>query len=332
MARNSMASRLVVLGKLAVCGATIAAIGLAVVTLSEDGDVAQTSADIADFTLGPKNRSEIFVDTLDRLGHSEPETFDLNGNVVYFSSAYAKGSPRALLDEYQRTFADQGFNRRTYPVPTPDVENQMELAQGLLTGDMIPVLVHDDHVVMAGATIENEARTVADLEKLRGGKMPANADEWASLFKGHRWVEITRDDEFRDRSLVVSTWADDFNIRKMAPGNTEEDVNTDPDVPACPGCTRVLSFDRLGGGKPYRHTGYVDAAGKDAAARYYLDAMTRRGWEITETSRMYMKLKANMEFEGNDAHVLQFTKKDEFLTILSYPDENGAAVQIVRSD
>lgn len=318
-----------VLLKLGACGATIAAIAFAFVTLSPEGEVAPSEADVVDFVFGPKDRTEVYRDALARMGHTKPEPYDLNGNVVYFSSAFAKGSPRQLMEEYQRVLRDEGFNRKAYGPMDNTEEGHMELVEGMVLGDMVPILVEDDHVIMAGGTIKGDPRSPEELEALG---MPQTPEEMRDRLDGHKWLEIMRHEEFDDSSMVISTWADDFNVKKMIPGNREPDQNVDTEIPACPGCTRLMKFDSLGTDKLHKQTVYSNASSVEGASGFYVEALRQRGWELTETSDMYEKVRDQVLYEGDDAALLQFTKNDRFLTILAYPDDGGATVQVLQSD
>ena len=59
--------------------------------------------------------------------------------------------------------------------------------------------------------------------------------------------------------------------------------------------------------------------------------MTRRGWELTETSRKYRDLKRMVNFKYQDAVVLQLTKGEQFLNILITEDQNGSTVHTAQS-
>lgn len=314
--------------KLAACGATIAAMAVAVVTLTPEGVVQSSDADV--FDIGFKPRTQIFTDTLEAMGLDKPETFNLNGNVVYFSSAHAKGTPRRLMEEYQRKLVEHGFNRKAYGTPQPDQESQRELTEGLLLGDMIPLVVEEDHVIMAAGTLNGEPRSHEELMNLSAP--PTTREGWNELLTGHKWVEFIRNNDYDNRSLVVSTWADDFDLEKHAPGSRSADSNFNPDMVPCPGCSRDVSFEKLDPGKRYNYTSYSTGLGVQQSVRYYIDAMKRRGWEFNETSRMYQAVREQVEFEGDDAYMLQFTRRDEFMNVLAYPSEDGSTIQLVHTD
>ena len=320
------ASRTVLL-KLTACGATIAAIAFAIVSLSPDGDVRSSDADVLD--IGFKSRTQIFTETLKRLGHSDPEPYDLNGNVVYFSSTHADGSPLEIMARYQREFTGQGYNRKTYGVPTSDEGTQDDIQEGLLLGALVPIQVSEHHVIMASGSIRGEPRTP---DELSGADAPASPEDFADLVTGHKWVEIMRTDDHDNRSLVISSWGDGVNPRTMVPGNRETDANTNPEHPACPGCTRAVGFDSLSGEKLYRQTAYTGGGSVETVATFYLDVLQRRGWTLTETSRAYEKVRRNVSFPGDEATLLQFTRRDETLMLLIYPDGRSTGVQLIQTD
>lgn len=319
------------LAKLLATAASVAAIAFAVATLQPDGTVRPGEADVLDLTFGDKPRSEQFPEVLQDLGLPRPEAFDMNGNVMYFTSDYAKGSPRDILERYQRKFAETGFNTRQYTAPRDG--NQVELFEGALIGDMVPVDVSDRRVVMMSATLEGEPRSTEELARLTAGKsVPETFDEYAGEFVGHRWMEIVRDDAFRDRSLVTASWSDDFDLRKMDPDSRGLDVSFDPNLPACPGCQRSLTFDKLDAGPRHDQSFFTGASSPDGALRYYLDAMKRRGWRQTESSAMYEEVRRRVEFEGDDARILQLARGDEFMMIMAYPREGDTAVHVIQSN
>ncbi len=317
--------------KLAATGATIFAIGFAVVTLEPEGEVQSSDADIGDFSFGDKPRERMYLEALDDFGLSKPETFDLNGNVIHFASGYTRGEPRRIMEDYQRKFHEMGFNTKQYSAPT--IENQREIWEGQLIGDMVPVDVTDDRVIMMSAKIRGGPRSMEELASRRAELRPETPEDYQRLFTGHRWLEIVRDDEYKDRSMVVSSWSDEFDLRKMDPKSKVADLNVDTEVPACPGCERLLSFDKLDGGKIHGQKVFRGTHSPRAATRYYVDAMRRRGWELSESSAMLMGVKEHVEFEGDDAELLQFARGREFMTVLAYPAPDGkTTVQVLQSD
>ncbi len=317
-------SRVVAIVKLAIAGLVICAIAFTIAVVDRDGSVSETQADIFDTAFGPKPNQVRFNEALESMGHTEPQVFDLNGNNVYFSVQYEDQNPGDVMRRYQEAFVRRGLNDKVY--------NTLEEAAGdeglktRLTGGITPVKVGADRIVMGGMMTRNIALHPDDL---RGDLMAVDDME---LFRGHRWIEIFRQSG-SDRTTVLAAWSDDdFSYEKMLPSDERlaEGRSVDPDVPSCPGCTRVNHFADKNDPGGYRSNIFVTNMGHHQMVDFYRQAMQRRGWSETEFQRAHEKIRQAVEYDGDAMEKLRFEKHERNLEIFVFPLEQGEiAVQTV---
>lgn len=149
--------------KLSISGAIVFGVGFAFLTLyptaDNDGlETKETQADIASFSFLERSNTQKFVDSLDRIGHSEPREYDMNGNQIFFSTWATEKSPKEVYALYQRKFVEEGLNSEVHPTVPPGEkmlkENIDRLMKATSKGEIIPYAVSDHKVVMGGAEIK----------------------------------------------------------------------------------------------------------------------------------------------------------------------------------
>lgn len=306
--------------KLLGAGAVVAAIAFAVAIVGEDGLGSVLHADIFDISPGAAPDQQQFEDALRSLGHDDPQTYELNGNIVHFSVDYTREDPRRVARRYQEEFVRQNINDRVYDSLAPDAA--AELREARLTGQIAPVRLSSDRVVMGGMITENRATDPDELIEQLGSVDDAN-----ELFRSHRWVEIV-DDPQSAYTKVLATWSDDdFSFENMLPGATDAKASAnnpgaDPEVPACPGCTRVNQFNDLNEGRGYRSNIFVSPAQLQDVLGFYRRAMQRRGWQESDFQGVHDELREVVDYQGDELRVLSFERDDEKLEIFAYPLED----------
>lgn len=305
---------LIIMGKLAVTASVVALIAFGFGVLSPTGDIAESDADILALKFGPASNHQKMTSALDKLGHPEPWPLNINGNVVYFSTKNHREEPARLMEDYLRTFYAEGVNRADYTAISQK-EAAETMALDAFGGGAVPLDVSDDHVTLAGVQTTEEVNSNEDLMRIHENH-DATPDGWHRIFKGFRHVEM---DRTGPETMVTSVWSDDkFDYEKMELGSESTDVNTDPDLPACPGCVRLNGFESLDGDRPYKSAIYLGGGFSSSDVRsFYTRALKARGWEPTEANEMMKKVLQHVTFEGkNEADKLQFARGGEFMTVL----------------
>lgn len=174
--------------RLGLTGATVAGIGWAFITLSppkadtpvqEQSLIQESQADIFGMSFAAPNRTQKFMESLERLGHEPPRAYDANGNSMFFSTAVTHKMPEQILREYQQEFVNQGLNSEIY-TQSPfallgsDEESTRDRAFKMLDaamkGEMIPQIVSKDHVSIGGANMHLPEDEFADKPEETFGK------------------------------------------------------------------------------------------------------------------------------------------------------------------
>lgn len=324
----AIASFLVALLKVGVAGAVICLIAFSIAVFDKDGSVTESQADIFDFSFGQKPNQVRFTQALDSMGHPEPQVFDLNGNHVHFSVNYMSADPPEVMRRYQEAFVAEQLNDQIFD--TVDAESVEKSLNARLTGGITPVEIGPDRIVMAGMLTRNRALDVEDL----AGDLIGVPD--MDLFRGHRWIEIFREPGAQ-QSTVLASWSDeDFSYEKMLVDDQRSHVegrSFDPDVPACPGCTRVNHFADLEDPRGYRSNIFVTSMAQPQMAHFYHQAMTQRGWEETKLQKAHEQIGELTSFGRDGMKKLSFKDGDRRLQIFIYPlDSQEIAVQTVLWD
>lgn len=326
---GSLKQMLFLTGKLALAGAIICAIGWVVAVYQPDGTVRESEADILDLSVLELSEGARFARGLDKLGHDEPQTFDINGNVVNFSVNYSSKRPLQLAKEYQEEFVYQGLNKKVWE-PGTTFGSDPEMQEAAMTGGIVPLHVTDNEAVLGGVTPAGDVDSADELSRLIGSDDP---DE-RKIFTGHRVIKMMWDAK-KLRSTVTATWGDeDFDYRKMlghvVPSNDKKKARTglsvDTEVPACPGCSRINRVRDLDPSRQYSSNIFTGTHSEAKTLDFYRRAMTSRGWRETDSSRTFNAARPYIEFEGDEASMIQFAKNARFLTVIGFPDANGRTV------
>lgn len=324
--RSRIGGLVVAIAKIACSIAVIWMVAFVITVFDGDGAISESQADIFDFSFGQKPNQVRFNEALESMGHPEPQVFDLNGNIVNFSVNYRNERPVDVARRYQEQFVDRGLNDRVYNSLGPATSQDRLLTR--LTGGITPIEVSPDRIVMAGMMTDNIALEPDDLW---GDLM--STDE-LDLFRGHRWIEILRDPD-ASKTTVLASWSDDFSYEKMLPEDGQRRAGTtgrsfDPDVPACPGCTRIHHFADKQDPKGYRSNIFVTTMGQDQMIDFYRRAMSQRGWTLSETQEAHEKIQQFVTHGADAMKKLRFEKDEQYLQIFAYPlEDREIAVQTV---
>jgi len=319
--------KLWMLVKLGATGAVIAGIAFAFGVFNTDLEVSSSDADIISFGRKEVTPTEKFIASMEDLGHSKPQAYNLNGNVVFFSTRlHGEESPLDVMKDYQKKFVEKGLAPRAFSLDDPDADEAMLSS---MNGGIVPMYASEKHVFMGGMIPAVPTKTVEELEGLHAEFQ--RRGPW-KMFKGFHNVDITKTET---GTIATSSWSDEnFNYAKMVPGNREMGQNVDPDVPACPGCVRLSSFEDLDKNQTFRNNVYSGGHSVDNLARHYDQTLTARGWQATDATRIMDKIKENVDFQGKEAVQRQYEKDGKYVTILAHPSDNGigATAHTIVSD
>ena len=323
--RQSSWPRLLVnLGKLTACGAAVAAIAFGIAVWGSPAGVSESHADLMWFGSFERSNTDRFESSLQRLGHEEPQSYRLNGNQVYFSSATSLKTPQELLLDYQEEFRRQGLNDRVYGAIRPHEESERTLTG--LTGGLVPLAISAERVLLGGMVTTNNARDAEGLLENFAGAAEASA-----LFRGHRYIEIIRTPD-RRHSSIVATWSDEsFDYGAMKPGAEGARADFDPEVPACPGCTRVTRFAEEGHGVGRVDMAFVGPQGPYETLEFYRYAMAQRGWVNSEVGSHMETLEDLFDMELEEGVALTLVRDGQELVLFSTRDPASGHTLTVAS-
>lgn len=351
--------------KLGFSGAVIAAIAALFLVFSEDGEVSEAQADLYDMQPASIHQHGDFEQVIKDSG-LEPRPYDYNGNFVNFAVGDSKATPAELHQYYQQKFERAGINSRVYEEPmfglmtTGHVDNPGELkavTDGFLQGEMVPLSVSEEHVVMAGllSSVDPEDERFSDfkeklknhdptqfdspeqlasrIEDLSQRYLPNSSDIGGDVYEdsidGFRYLEAHREPG-QQHTNVISSWSDgDFDAHKISDPSTAG-VGTDPEVPACIGCERDNRLQALDDDEPYVLNQFRTATSTpDDIAQFYERTMTQRNWDLVETDEGLSELEAHIpELQQMPGNMINFQRGEENLTVF-VPD--GTSEQGERS-
>lgn len=321
---GSLKKTLLLTGKLALAGTIICGIAWTFAVYQPDGTVRQSQADILDLNLIELSETARFARGLDELGHDEPQTFDINGNVVNFSVNYSSKRPMQLAKEYQEEFVYQGLNDKVWE-PGSTFQSHPGMHRAAMTGDIVPLKVTDTEAVLGGVTPAGEVNNDEDLMNL----VSSDDYEEKKIFTGHRVIKMLWDPA-KLRSTVTATWGDEeFDYRKMigaadpSKEKTGSGLSVDRDVPSCPGCSRINRVRDLDPSRDYSSNIFAGTRRQDETLDFYRRAMASRGWRETDASRTFSTAKPYIQFEGDEASMVEFAKNGRFLMVMGFPGPNG---------
>lgn len=348
--------KLKLLVKLAASGATIFAIGLGISVLQPDPHtpVATANADIASFSFAPKSQQQRFVETLKKEGMEKPRAYNHNGNRMFFSTTTTRESPREVLARFQRGFVDNGVNEQVHLSPfsmadadairavatqqDPQLadrlgkENDVRSAQmNDFIGGVLPVLVEDHHVIMTGTTTPHHADNwqeyLQEMVDRKDERLPDDSSPITAV-KAMRYLEAYREN---DATRIIAVWSDE----EYEPGkivDRGEDLNVDAEIPSCPGCRRLYNVQ--GESEHQYSTAAYTGSGRsvDQLVHFYDETLQAKGWQLSPTAKVLESFEEAGIKQRTDGTMLQYSRGDQFLTLVAWPDEDGASVHLARSN
>lgn len=344
---NRKLKSLYALGKLAIAGASLVAIGWGVVTFYPSTGVKESDADVYWSFQFERDSTQKFAESLQELGHDRPRSYDFNGNTVFFSSKETTQSPTEVLREYQEYFTRKGINERTYMESSVDggprdgdsdeeyFKITRERGLAMLSGQLVPSLITPGHVTMGGGLIDGSPSTCAQAEKILEQKAAEGIVNFDDIFRGYRSIEITRDAD-DTHTQVTASWSDDkLDIRKHYPTSEKDNflaATPDPNVPSCPGCTRINRFAGQGDEKAYVTNIFQSPQHQDSVLDFYLQSMANRGWHETEASAVTRQALRHTTLRDNPTQAVQLVRGEEFITVSVDPEDHGSLVTTVSSN
>lgn len=325
---SSIKARLLSLGKVVVGTAALLGLVWMVGLAQPDGTIKESHADILDLDMVKLSTSARFSRGLDRLDHPEPRTFELNGNMVHFSTRESRKRPEQLMLEYQEEFVRQGVNEKVWDAEAIREEPDQMMFQGM-TGSVIPFQQNRNYARLGGVIPANGVDDPDDAAKLES--LAEGVERPRDLFKGHHSIEMFWDEQ-RRKSRVTASWSDDFDYGKaVGDFRGDENASVDPDMPACPGCNRLKQLREVDGPGAYSSNIYTGRRDRDQMLNFYRRVLPRRGWQETEASNLYQAARPYVRHQGDQADMIQFAKGNRFITVLAYPDEYGeTTVHLVK--
>ncbi|MFU8803615.1 MAG: hypothetical protein ACNA8W_07395 [Bradymonadaceae bacterium] len=325
-----------VFGKVALAGASILAIGFALVVFSSPtGDVAEAEADIWDLFRGPTSKHQNFVQALREEGMSAPRSYDWNGNKVFFSYSTTNETPTEVMGRMQDALARNGVNKRAHfsarePVPMeeePDEETFLQAVVGandFFTGGMIPITTTRNHMAMVGMETKGKAKDLDEFLKEWDG---ANRDV-DSLVGAIRYLDAERE-EGSLLTTITATWSDeDFDLTKFQPHAQGTAHLIDFEIPMCVGCTRVSRISGERHESDYHSLLYQSPTSVAQTAGFYDSAMLSRGWQLDPALRavLNMQEKDMVYYEGG--RMRSYVRDGQKLTLLVYADSHDGSTYV----
>lgn len=316
--------------KLALGGLIIAGIAAVFVVVSEDGDVTEARADLVDLHPAQVAEHQDFERVMKEAGF-RPRPYDHNGNSVNFAAADSPLPPLQLQEVIQQRLQHAGINSRVYNNSLAELtgdqfeelsnidpddaephqlpEEVLEMYTALLNGEVIPVMNHAEHVLLAGLQLEKDLDEIEELvgeewkaqlhdemenedimrlidESVPHHKLPM-AEDFADKMTGYRFIEAYKDDSSPAESTAVASWSDpgEFDGSQMyEPEGLER--RTDLEVPACIGCTRTNRLAALDDEEPYVLNQFEARSTPSNITAFYDDELRRRHWEPTEREQV----------------------------------------------
>lgn len=327
------------LSKLGVAGATIAAIGWGILTLNTPEEpVREAEADVWMMDFAPRAQQEKFVETLMVEGLEEPRRYNLNGNEMFFSTTTTDETPSEVLQRFQRAFVETGVNKhvhmrrpKTMQSPSKDdssaerAKRKKEAEQKLLYyddffgGGIVPTSVSNDHVMMAGMESEGEADDALDFVAEVIDRSKSDGDFNLHKNVGNmRFVDAYREGSGKTR--ITAVWStEDYEIAKLA--DEGEDLNVDPERPACVGCTRLYRFEGSGEEEDYDSIAFNAARRSPRSViQEYRDTLGARGWKPAPSSVIMANARRSGLMPNYKGQLVSFSRGAQFLTLMTYPD------------
>ncbi len=290
------------------------AVGLFAVIFATFG-ASESRADITWLSPDDRSPTDRFESALHDLGHDDVGTYDLNGNRVYFSSLTDGADPAVIARRYQQAMVDQGLNDEVFD-GLQDERQRQRLRTGI-TGGLTPIAWSTDHIALAGAIPTNYAES--DDELIENF---AQADSRSDLFRGHRYIEISRQAD-ASNTRIVATWSDgSFDLDRMVPNSDVQGQSFDPRFPTCPGCTRLMRFaddpdeSRI-------ELSYLSPQTPLETRRFYLSRLGEEGWQRHPLGAGLDRLTQLVDLPLPDGQSDRFHQGDQTLTV-TYRNDPGS--------
>lgn len=301
-------------------GAGLLVIGLSATVWMPGEGVSVSEANILDLFSAEDNPQASFQRALKHLGHEAPRAYDINGNTVYFSVSHIDKKPIEVLKRYQDEFLHQNLNTKTYTNPAEADTHQAR--QDMLTGGIVPSQISEHYVAMGGGLTGNNARTSEDLTKLEAQFQRGDIDK---KFGAYRFVEAFQNPGAR-HTTVVATWSDDkFDYRKMLPGSQVGGQNVDPQVPACPGCTRLQRFTDLDPASDHSDHIFIGTSSVAQTLSFYERTLSARGWQLEPVAEVLKEARRD-DASLSNAQMLLYRRDDRALKLTIYPNGDNQII------
>lgn len=334
--------------KVTAAGATIFAIGTAVLTLEPDTpEVKDVEADILALNFGPQSTNEKFTEAIDELGLDEPRAYDWNGNKVFFSTMTTQDEPIQVLRQFQDKFVEKGINKKRWTRSLPKseaaanpqdwkhlpkgereeaaamLEQRFDRVSEFMSGGIVPTQISEDYVSMTG--MESKGDAEHGLEFLNEVLGAGGFTEASKQVKSMRWVEAIREGS---RTRVSAVWSDDeLDMSKFEESRHASRVSASTTVPVCMGCERKMRFaGESEGEERYASNVFVGDLSVEDAISFYKRAMPNRGWKLSDTSHLLEIARAQQIKPPSDARLLSFSNERDFITLLVHPRHDGKTV------
>ena len=331
--------------KIALCGAVIAAIAVTFVVFGPQGEVEDAEADI--FWFGPSSlqdsKHQRFVDLLDDQGFSEPQPYDWNGNILFFSHGETTESPRQVAARMQEAFLRDGINDRIFPVPPDPTALGDEsataaerayaalAAEEFFTGGMIPIVDTGDHVAFTSVEVAAKGGNLDNLDEMFVilGLLPQHLGI-SSIFNNMRYVEIFRPEGSRKTQKIAVFGDEKVNFNRFQPGTggAMPHRGADDTVPSCPGCERTSRFSGMESQDGFEMQSFDSPDTVDGVLAFYTRAMLVRGWELSsgaDVTRFLDHFYPPSVMEERTGDVAVFARGSEVVHVHAYPAARGGA-------
>ena len=337
-------------------GATIFAIGMGMVVLQPEVEapVAEAEADIFGIDFAPRSQQEKFVQSLMDEGFEEPRVYDHNGNTMFFSTKVTSQDPLEVLHNMQTRFVDNGLNKNVYTrVPRTEIpqaaieklkKKNRKLAEQLkkdtdhhlewmddYVGGIVPVQIDEKGWMMTGMGTPGNADSSFDwIDEV----VEANRHTRGKHFDHTKVASQMRYlDAFREngRTRLTAVWSDeDYQLKKIV--DEGDDLNIDPEVPMCAGCTRLAHIEGKSEDDYSNHMISAKGQSTEQVLSYYQRSLEARGWQRSGVSDV-LKAAENLGWKQHaDGEMMQFARGTDFMTVMVYPGATGTEVQVARSN
>jgi hypothetical protein len=342
--------------KLTLAALFLLAVGWSIILFngSPTAPVKEAQADIAMLDFAPKTKQARFVEGLQELGMEKPRSYDWNGNKVFFSMMRTKDTPQEVLRKAHKIYKDKGLNKDSRAELPPDlaktlvyyskhnklpksgdevradVDASIAYYNDFFTGGLVPIINDTNHIMMAGG--EGHGPNIKDVASYLAAQR-VNKRSVIEQVKSMHVLEATRQPG-DVTSLVTAVWSDsDLDMRRFM--NEGENVSTNPDLPTCPGCSRLMALGgETGHEQNYVSTSFVasEHSSRDALVSFYDRSLGSRGWRRMEASILLDKLRSRKDIPTQPpAGLVGYSRGDQFLTVDISQRQGATLVQLMQS-